>query len=852
MKKKRLFIIVPILLMVVMLTVSFAITEREYTRERAEELFHLINWHEYTLETFQQALREQKPVYLVLSAPAWCYWCHVYESEDYLYHPELYPFINNNFIAIFIDSDKRPDLTKKYMEGGWPSTTILTPDMRRIEGFSGPTDPLALKEYLAKVVDFLRDKSFNELESEFTYREVETRIPEETHLSELEEILLNHLDKTFDETYGGIIQGAGGQKFPTGLVYKFLLEKYEETGSADYLDMVQITFDNQYTDIAEINKKYRLYDPVEGGFHRYSTKTDWTVPHYEKLLGDQAKLLRAYAHLLTITGDRNVRNAVEHSVSYLTDKFLDDEGGFYSSQDAYLEDKFYGLTQEGRDKLHPPYIDRTRVMDANSMMISTYLFLYEQYGTNEYKEVAVRSLDFLRDRMIGKDGAYYYFDYEKKEPLLTGQAISNAWAMLVFLDGYAVLGEDSYLKAAQHIADYSLRNLYDWLSGGFFDRNSKDREFYAPYEQVDLSKSYQENAVFSFAMLRLYDITKDLAYLESGLKTLGYLLMNRPSGLDEIYYAIQSAKLTKDNKLLDVYRKNEDAIGALREQGRSDFFLAKLFDKKEEGTSIEDAPELRGDLAGTSFIILSVLAFAAGIISFLSPCTLPILPAYFAQGFHGGKGEVVKNTVFFFLGLATIFSLFGMGATYIGGILRENRLIFTQIAAAVIIFFGMMEIFGKGFSGLNINLRGSHRTPVGSYLFGSVFAVGWSACIGPILASFLLLAATSGTLFKGTSLLFIYALGLAIPLIIISAFFDRIKNRAFWKFLQGKGISLSIFKRQFDFHTTHLISGVILVVLGILIFNDYIYKLNQFTLDSAYVQDIIMGGEEFLKNLFLE
>jgi uncharacterized protein YyaL (SSP411 family) len=212
MKKKRLFIIVPILLMVVMLTVSFAITEREYTRERAEELFHLINWHEYTLETFQQALREQKPVYLVLSAPAWCYWCHVYESEDYLYHPELYPFINNNFIAIFIDSDKRPDLTKKYMEGGWPSTTILTPDMRRIEGFSGPTDPLALKEYLAKVVDFLRDKSFNELENEFTYREVETRIPEETHLSELEEILLNHLDKTFDETYGGIIQGAGNMK----------------------------------------------------------------------------------------------------------------------------------------------------------------------------------------------------------------------------------------------------------------------------------------------------------------------------------------------------------------------------------------------------------------------------------------------------------------------------------------------------------------------------------------------------------------------------------------------------------------------------------------------------------------
>jgi uncharacterized protein YyaL (SSP411 family)/cytochrome c biogenesis protein CcdA len=852
MKRHELFIEVFAVVMIFVMAVSPVRADSEYTRERAEELFHLIHWHEYTLETVQKALREQKPVYLVLSAPAWCYWCHVYESEDYLYHPDLYPFINKNFIAVFIDSDKRPDLTKKYLEGGWPSTSILAPDFTRINGFSGPTDPYALKAYLVNVVDYLKDKSFAEFDNEIVYREIEPVIPEESHLAEIEKMFLQYLSSTFDETYGGFAQSMSEQKFPTGLTYKFLLEKYEETDTIDFLTMVKTSFENQYTDIKVLDKAYRLYDPVEGGFHRYSTKRDWSIPHYEKLLGDQAKLLRAYAHLLKITGDRKVRNAVEGSVSYVTAKFYDRKGGFYSSQDAYLEDKYYGLTKEKREELAPPFIDKTKITDANSMMISTFLYLYEAFGDRGHREIAKNSLDFFRGKMIGNQGAYYYFDDDKNTPHLTGQTVSNSWAMLAFLDGYDVLEEGHYLETARQIANYSLDNLYDWNSGGFFERNSKDQESYAPYERIELSKPYQENAVFSYAMLRLYLLRGDLKYLESGLKTLGYLLTAGTGGLDEMYYLLQASRLIKTNNLLTDYKDNQKKINSILVQGKDGFFLTKLFDKKDEGTSFKDAPKLKADLSDTGFIILSMLAFLAGILSFLSPCTLPILPAYFAQGFHAGKGEVVRNTIFFFLGLATIFSLFGMGATFIGGFLRDNRLIFTQITAGVIIVFGLMEIFGKGFSGLNIYLKGSHRTPVGSYLFGSVFAVGWSACTGPLLASFLLLAATSGTILKGTSLLFIYALGLALPLTLVSVFFDRIRNRRFWKLLQGRGLSVSIFKRQLNFHSTHLISGLILIVLGTLIFNDSLYRLNQLTMETDYVQDMIIKGEEFLKNLFIK
>lgn len=158
---------------------------------------------------------------------------------------------------------------------------------------------------------------------------------------------------------------------------------------------------------------------------------------------------------------------------------------------------------------------------------------------------------------------------------------------------------------------------------------------------------------------------------------------------------------------------------------------------------------------------------------------------------------------------------------------------------------------GKGFSGLNIRIKSNRKTPIGSYLFGSVFALGWSACIGPILASLLLLSATSGTIIKGSSLLFIYALGLAVPLIIVSLYFDRIKNKKFWNFLQGKIISFSILKKQINIHSTYLISGLILIVIGILIFNDYLYKLNQFALQTNYVQNIMIKGEEFLKNILV-
>ena len=301
--------------------IRLAAAEPGYTRERSEELFPLIDWQDYRPETFERALREQKPVFLVISAPAWCTWCHVYESEDYLYHPQLYPYLNEHFIMVFVDSDKRPDLTRKYLEGGWPSTTIFAPDLQRIAGFVGPREPLALLEYLRQVVAYVGERDFTGFASLAGYERTPPVVPTESGLADYEDAFMLAVEQRFDTEYGGfVLQGEAwreGQKFPTPLTYGLLLDRYEESGNDTYLAMVTASFDNQYTDIEGLGTRYRLYDPIEGGFHRYSTKRDWSVPHYEKMLYDQAGLLRAYVRLHNLTGDGDVKTAVEGTLSFV-------------------------------------------------------------------------------------------------------------------------------------------------------------------------------------------------------------------------------------------------------------------------------------------------------------------------------------------------------------------------------------------------------------------------------------------------------------------------------------------------------------------------------------------------------
>lgn len=222
---------------------------------------------------------------------------------------------------------------------------------------------------------------------------------------------------------------------------------------------------------------------------------------------------------------------------------------------------------------------------------------------------------------------------------------------------------------------------------------------------------------------------------------------------------------------------------------------------------------------GSSVMVLALPAFLAGVLSFLSPCTLPILPAYFAFTFQAGKRSVLTMSIAFFLGLATTMTLLGASATALSGALFQNRDALTFWGGVVIIIFGVMGVLGKGFAGPQIQERPA-ATLLGSYAYGATFALGWTACVGPILGALLtLLAATSGVaIIQGGLLAFIYALGLGTPLILLAVFFNRLGNgSSFWKVIKGRGFAFSLFGQEFHLHTTSVLSGLLMVAMGVLL-----------------------------------
>ena len=196
------------------------------------------------------------------------------------------------------------------------------------------------------------------------------------------------------------------------------------------------------------------------------------------------------------------------------------------------------------------------------------------------------------------------------------------------------------------------------------------------------------------------------------------------------------------------------------------------------------------------FLVLAFLAFAGGLLSFLSPCTLPILPAYFAFAFQSGRRQIAANTMIFMLGLASMFALLGASASFLGRFLLQSQQLILLFGGSLILVFGAMSLLGKGFTGMS---QASSETSVdnrglwGSFIFGLTFAVGWSSCVGPVLGAVLTLAAQTASVTQGTMLLFIYALGLGLPLIIVSTFFGRASRKSWiWRAMRGKGWEVNV------------------------------------------------------------
>jgi uncharacterized protein YyaL (SSP411 family) len=302
-----------------------------------------VDWYAWGEEAFQRARAEDKPVLLSVGYSA-CHWCHVMAHESFEHEPTA-QLMNELFINIKVDREERPDVDDIYMQavqamsghGGWPMTVFLLPDGRPFYGGTYfPREPRhgipSFSQILAGVNDAYRNRRPDVESAASALTEALNRdllgiggAPDSLS-TDLLDAATAGMRRNYDPTYGGF---GGAPKFPQPMNLEFLLRSYARTGDAQTLDMVTHT----------LRKMARggIYDQLGGGFHRYSVDAIWLVPHFEKMLYDNAQLSRLYLHAWQVTGDDFFRRIAEEVYDYVLREMTAPEGGFYSATDADSE-----------------------------------------------------------------------------------------------------------------------------------------------------------------------------------------------------------------------------------------------------------------------------------------------------------------------------------------------------------------------------------------------------------------------------------------------------------------------------------------------------------------------------------
>ena len=551
-----------------------------YLRQHAD---NPVDWYPWGQDAFDEAAKEDKPILLSVGYSA-CHWCHVMAHESFE-DPDTATLMNELFVNVKVDREERPDVDSIYMDavtsltgqGGWPMTVFLMPDGRPF--FGGTYFPKTSRGGMPSFTDLMervqeawqdrRDGLLDQAERLTEALDQSGRVEPSQHVPGPEVLLraTSRLRQQYDAAWGGF---GGAPKFPQTMSIEALFRSWRHTGDDDTLQMALSSLDCMASG--------GIYDHLGGGFSRYAVDRTWTVPHFEKMLYDNALFARAYLHAWQITSKPRYLQVAEETIGYVLTELRHADGGFYSAEDADsegVEGKFYvwepgqiravldesadaliewyGVTDDGNfegkniltrpvrgDLVRPDQIEaaRARLFTAramrvrpglddkilaewNGLMLASLAEAAAATGRDDWLSAAIANAEFLCASLRRNDGRWLR-SWQAGEAGRPAGARHLAYAAdyAALLDGFTRLAEATgsarWVEEARTVADGLLDLFWDEDEGGLFTSGADaDPLIMRPKDLTDNALP-SANSSAALALLRLGALTGHFPYSERG------------------------------------------------------------------------------------------------------------------------------------------------------------------------------------------------------------------------------------------------------------------------------------------------------------------------------------------------
>lgn len=560
-----------------------------------------VDWYPWGEEAFEKAKAEDKPIFLSIGYSS-CHWCHVMEHESFE-NPEIAALMNKYFVSIKVDREQRPDIDEIYMSfttamtghGGWPMSVFLTPELKPFyAGTYFPADDRygrpGFSNILTKLGEAYQNDKAKVMESaNGIYDAMSEQIRVDIKSSDIDrnslQIAADQLFANFDFVNGGF----GTQpKFPHSIELSLFLKHYKRTGDKRYLDAAELALKNM--------AHGGIYDQIGGGFHRYSTDSKWLVPHFEKMLYDNALLVPVYADAYQITGDEFCLKVITETLDFILREMTGPEGGFYSALDADSEgeegkfyvwdmseindvlgtdaksfNSYYNVTPSGNFEGHNilnvtsssesinfnsksktklltarnqrvrPLTDDKILTSWNGLAISAFSRGYQVTGEKRFLEAAVKCASFIKKELFQNNQLTHSYREGKHS---TGEFLED-YSFLIrgLIDLYEsdnLTNNNEWIEFAQTLANKSIELFID-ENGKFYLRpGEQDDLVFRPKEERD-GAIPAAGSIMTGNLLKLNRITDDKKYLTSAEKSMHALSGNvaqYPAGMSSLIIAI--------------------------------------------------------------------------------------------------------------------------------------------------------------------------------------------------------------------------------------------------------------------------------------------------------------------------